>query len=223
MRWNDPDFLNYLKLGGMDLTERYGIPKVKAVRFKDISSAKFLGFNYCTSPNSMQEKHNHFIHFYLPDHYIERVWDNLDHYEAVFSAYRGIVQPDFSLYTNMPLAMQIWQHYRRNWVAQWYQNKGLTVIPAPTWGTEDTFGWCFEGMPKKSCLAVSTIGCMQNSENKLLLYKGIPAMIEHLKPVQLILYGAIDDGIREMIYGIPYVHLESEQRVRMRKYDELRK
>ena len=199
MRFNDPDFLHYLKLDGMNLTERHGIPKVKGVRFKNLKKAKLLGFNYCTSPNSMQEKSDHFVHFYLPDHYIERVWDNLDHYEAVFGAYRGIVQPDFSLYTNMPIAMQLWQHYRRNWVAQWYQNKGITVIPAPTWGDDESFDFCFEGMPKKSCLAVSTVGCMQNVQNRYILHHGIPEMIKQLEPVQLIIYGAIDDPIRSMI------------------------
>lgn len=222
MRLTDPDFQNYIKTvmtDGMEFTDS-GFPKVKGVKFKDLTKAKLLGFNYCTSPQTMRAKGDHFVHFFLPDHYIERVWNNLDHYEGVFGAYKGIVQPDFSVYTDMPKVMQMWQGYRRNWVARYYQTKGITVIPAPTWGEEETFEWCFDGMPKRSCLAVSTVGCIQNVQNRGLLIKGLKEMLKQLEPSQLIIYGAITDPIRYEIHGVPYVHLESEQRVRMNQYKE---
>ena len=219
MRLTDPDFQNYLKTLDMRLTEHLGIHKVKGIKLKNLSEVDFLGFNYCTSDENVR-KGGKYVHFFLPDHYIERVWNNLDHYEGVFNAYRGIVQPDFSLYTDMPRVMQMWQHYRRNWVAQYYQNRGIRVLPAPTWGEEDTFEWCFEGMPKGSCLAISTVGMVLNKENRRIFNIGFNAVLEQLEPSQLIIYGAITDAIREKIRGIPYKHIESEQKRRMEKYSE---
>ena len=219
MRLTEPDFQNYLKTLNMRFEGTWDIPKVKGVHIKNLKQVELLGFNYCTQTKLLQEG-NKFVHFFLPDYYIERVWNNLEHYEAVFSAHRGIVQPDFSLYTDMPRAMQIWQHYRRNWVAQYYQSRGIHVIPSPTWGEEDSFEFCFEGMPKGSCLAISTVGMVSNKENRRIFNIGFNAVLEQLEPSQLIIYGAMTDAIREKIRGIPYKHIESEQKQRMQKYSE---
>lgn len=219
MRLTEPDFQHYLKTLDMRFDGIYDIPKVKGVHFKHLRRVQLLGFNYCTQAKFMQDN-NRFVHFFLPDYYIERVWNNLEHYEAVFSAHRGIVQPDFSLYTDMPRAMQIWQHYRRNWVAQYYQSKGIHVIPAPTWGEEDSFEFCFEGMPKGSCLAISTVGCVHNKYNRKMFNKGFQEVLKRLEPEQLIMYGALTDTVKAMIKGIPYIHIESEQKVRMRQYSD---
>ena len=219
MRTTDPDFLNYLKTGSMELTENLGIPKVRGVRFKNLDSVKLLGFNYCTNLGNLEEQEDALVHFFLPDHYIERVWDNLDHYEAVLKLYRGIIQPDFSMYTDMPKAMQIWQYYRRMWVAQYYQARGIRVIPAPCWSDEDSFEYCFEGMPKGSCLCISTVGCVKNPFVRQAFNRGFQETLDRLKPSQLIIYGVLDDDMRMRMKGIPYVHLESEQKVRIKNYE----
>lgn len=217
MRMTDPDFLHYLKTDGMDLTENLGIPKVRGIKFKDLSKANIIGFNYSTNPNSMNQYGDRFVHFFLPDHYIERVWDAPEHYEVVFSQYKGIIQPDFSEYTNMPKAMQIWNHYRRNWLAQYYQTRGIRVIPAPNWSDENSFEWCFEGMPKGSCLCVSNVGCVQNLQNRMGFNAGFEEMLRQLEPSQLIIYGVVTDTMRKQMSGIPYKHVESEMSQRVSK------
>lgn len=223
MRMTDPDFLHYLKTGNMDLTENFGIPKVRGIKFKDLNKADLVGFNYCTNPKTMEERQNAFVHFFLPDHYIERVWNNPEYYLGVFSQYKGIIQPDFSIYTDMPKAMQIWNHYRRNWLAQYYSAQGIRVIPAPNWSNENSLEWCFEGFPKESCLCVSTVGCVQNVQARINFNAGFQEMMKQLEPSQLILYGAMTDTLYEHIKGIPHICIESEQKQRMRKYSERQK
>lgn len=223
MRMTDPDFLHYLKTSDMNLTDNLGIPKVKGIKFKDIHKADLLGFNYCTNPKLMEKKEDAFIHFFLPDHYIERVWNNLDYYLGVFSQYKGIIQPDFSIYTDMPKAMQIWNHYRRNWLAQYFQSQGIRVIPAPNWSNEDSFEWCFEGFPKGSCLCVGTVGCVQSVQSRVNFKAGFKEMLKQLEPSQLILYGTITDDMREQMNGIPYKHIDSDQKQRIEKYSKKQK
>ena len=141
----------------------------------------------------------------------------------MFNQYKAIIQPDFSQYIGMPKAMLIWQHYRRMWVAAYYQQKGLTVIPAPCWSDEDSFEYCFDGMPKNSCLCISSVGCMQNPTVRNRFMLGLEETIKRLSPAQIILYGCINDGIRDTISGIPHIHMYSDMKIRMDRYKAAQK
>lgn len=217
---NEPDFLHYLKTSDMILTGAYGIPKVKGIKLKNLDKADVVGFNYSTSPKTIEEREDSFVHFFLPDYYIERVWNNPEYYETIFGMYKGIIQPDFSQYTNMPKAMLIWQHYRRMWMAQYYQDRGIPVIPAPCWSDEDSFEYCFDGMPKGSCLCISSVGCMMNPKVRVLFNLGFSETLKRLEPSQLILYGKIDDDMRNRIGDIPYKHIEGEMTQRIKNYEK---
>lgn len=216
MTTNEPDFLHYLK--GLDLdfeTEgKYNMPKIKGMKFKHLDKASLLGFNYATQPENMDTKENSFIHFFLPDHYIERVWDNLEYYEAIFRQYKGICQPDFSQYTNMPRAMQIWNNYRCMWVSAYYQSLGIHVLPCPRWSDEESYEYCFDGMPHNSCLCISNVGCVQNPHVRELFNLGFQETLNKLTPSQLIIYGKLTDWMKARI-TCPYIVLESEQQKRI--------
>lgn len=222
MTTNESDFLHFLRTRSLDMSfiGKYGIPELEATTVKNLDKVDLLGFNSATRADCMRDRQDCFIHFYLPDSYIERVWDVPDYYEGVFNQYKGIIQPDLSLYTTMPRAMQIWNHYRNMWLGRFFQLQGLTVIPSVTWSDEESYDWCFDGMPVGSCLCVSTVGCVKNPKVRALFNKGFGEALKRLKPKQLILYGVIDDDIRSRVKGIPYVHVESEMKQRIRKYEE---
>lgn len=222
MTTKESDFLNYLKTGDMEFTGEYDIPTVKGIKLKDLNSAKLLGFNYATNPKNMEEHGNSMIHFFLPDSNIERVWNRPDDYTPVFNQYKALIQPDFSQYVGMPKAMLIWQHYRRMWLAQYYQDRGLRVIAAPCWSDEDSFEYCFDGMPKHSCLCISSVGCVQNALVRTRFNAGLQETINRLEPSQLIIYGVIDDDMRERI-KCPYIHIESEQKQRIQLWEKNKK
>lgn len=222
MTTKEPDFLNYLRTGDMELVGKYDIPKVKGIKLKNLSKANLIGFNYATSPKRMIERGKAMVHFFLPDYLIERVWENLDYYEAVFNQYKAIIQPDFSQYVGMPRAMLIWQHYRRMWIAAHYQRQGIPVIPAPCWSDEDSFEYCFDGMPYDSCLCISTVGCMQNRQVNSRFMKGFEMTLKRLEPSQLILYGKVTEEITAQI-DCPYTVIESDMAVRIRNWKESQK
>lgn len=48
------------------------------------------------------------IHFYIDDYKFERIWNSPNKYINVFKRFPGIIGPDFSVYTDMPVAHQIW-------------------------------------------------------------------------------------------------------------------
>lgn len=74
------------------------------------------------------------VHFFIDDVKFEGVWNRPERSAERLRQYKQILSPDFSLYTNMPVAMQLWNTFRRRWMSAYWQAEGLTVIPAVTWG-----------------------------------------------------------------------------------------
>ena len=217
MTTNESDFLNYLKTSDMEFTGKYDVPVVKGLKLKSLDSTDLIGFNYATNLRNIEENGNSMVHFFLPDNNIERVWNRPDDYIPVLNQYKAIIQPDFSQYVGMPRSMLIWQHYRRMWMARYYQNMGLKVIAAPCWSDEESFEYCFDGMPKNCCLCISSVGCVQNRQTNLRFMSGLKETIKRLIPSQVILYGTINDNIRAEL-NCPYIHIESDQKKRIRSW-----
>lgn len=97
--------------------------------------------------------------------------------------------PDFSLYTDFPRALQIYNHYRKHWLGAFWQSLGFSVIPTIAWSDKDSFKWCFDGVPKKSTVAVSSVGTQRSKDAKRLFLNGWDEMICRLEPETVIFYG----------------------------------
>lgn len=69
---------------------------------------KVIAFSKAISCND----YNQWVHFYEDDYLFERLWKNPKKYIEILKRYKGVILPDFSLYRDMPLAMQIWNIYR---------------------------------------------------------------------------------------------------------------
>ena len=146
---------------------------------------RLLGFNYAKS--SKDKKCG--IHFFLDDYQFERVWNNPDGYIETLKEYECILSPDFSLYMDMPMAMKIWNTYRSRQIGAYYQKCGLKVIPTISWGEPETYKFCFCGIPKKSIVAVSTIGVKENETAFNIWNDGMNTMIRVIKPEAILVYG----------------------------------
>ena len=146
---------------------------------------KLVGFNYAKTNKDKSVG----IHFYLDDYQFERVWNNPEKYLEILAEYDCILSPDFSLYSDMPMPMKIWNVYRSRSIGAFYQNYGINVIPTISWAEEDTFNFCFEGIPEGSIVSVSTIG-VKEKDNAFTMWKnGMNAMIDKIKPQTILVYG----------------------------------
>lgn len=215
MTTNEPDFLHYKKTIAlypeMKFRGEYDIPKLKGIHIRDLNSIDMIGFNYATQNNIDKDL---YIHFYLGDYKIEKLWKLPDRYLGVISKYRGMILPDFSLYVNMPKALQIYNLYRNMWLGAYAQRLGIKVIPSVTWSDESSFEWCFDGMPKNSCICVSTVGCYKNPDARRGFIKGFEVMVERLYPYQLIVYGKMIPEIKS-VYSGPIKTVQSDMKKRI--------
>lgn len=73
------------------------------------------------------------VHFFEPDERFDEVWKHPERYLCELGQYRQVLSPDFSLFLDMPISLQILNTFRSRWCAWWWQEHGLTVIPTVSW------------------------------------------------------------------------------------------
>lgn len=219
MTTNEPDFLNYLKTDEMEFEGIYDIPVMKGIVLKQkaLESIQMLGFNYATNSKTADKK-DKIVHFFLADYRFQQVWNNPQNYIDLFKQYKAICSPDFSMYIGMPKAMQIFQHYRRMWMSAYYQQQGIRVLPAPCWSDEDSFEYCFDGMPHHSAIVVSSVGCVQSPQVRKSFLKGFEKTCEVLEPAQVILYGRVTPEMTGIYPDL--IQIEDDMAGRKRSYIE---
>lgn len=171
---------------------KWGIPKLAATTFiPDILSAWH-------DPRGREDaaKHNGALHFFLDDYRFERVWTDPHGTLTRLLEVGAALSPDFSIWRDMPAAMQLWQLYRSRWCAAWWQYHNITVIPTVTWGTAETFDVVFEGLPRNSVLAISVVGVKTAAAHKL-FRQGLTRLIDETAPTTLLVYGKLpyDPGV----------------------------
>ena len=145
----------------------------------------FIGFNYAKTNKEKSVG----VHFYLDDYQFERVWNYPEKYIDTILQFDCMISPDFSLYRDMPMSMKIWNTYRNRWIGAFYQSQGMKVIPNIRWDSQETWDFCFLGIPKGSIIAVSNVSMKQDAELKDIWIAGMHEAIKRIQPEAILLYG----------------------------------
>ena len=180
---------------------KYDIPQIEPV--KAYPQGEFIPVNYAKTAKDPSSK---IVHCFVDDYQFTRYWNTPDRYIPMISEFAAVCSPDFSTYTDMPLAMQIYNHYRKHWLGAYWQSFGIKVIPTICWSDERSFEWCFDGEPSGGTVAVSSVGTQRSEETKQAFLLGYDAMIERLSPSKIIFYGTVPEECRGNI-----VHIKSFQ------------
>ena len=189
---------------------KYDMPILAPV---DHVPSNLQGFNYVLN----KPDYDAGVHFFLDDYQFERIWQRPDYYIEKLFDFDCVLTPDFSLYIDMPVAMQVWNIYRSRLIGQIMQDYGLTVIPTVSWAYESSFDFCFDGLPKNATLAVSTIGVKENKDQFAIWQAGMDEMIKRLSPKRLVVYGGkVDYDYKD----IEVVYFENATTERMKKAGE---
>lgn len=141
------------------------------------------------------------VHFFLDDYKFEVLWKDPEPRIERLREYRAILSPQFSMYTEMPVAVQIYQTFKNRWCGAYFQSKGLKVIPSLVWGEADTYWFSFDGIDEGSVVAVSTVGMRTE---KSLFMAGYKEMLRRLKPKAVICYGDPFDEMEGTLIHIDY-------------------
>lgn len=139
------------------------------------------------------------IHHFIDDYQFAREWTNIDSYVEMFKQYDYVMSPDFSMYTDFPKALQIYNHFRKHWIGAYLQSQGVHVIPTISWSTPDSFNWCFDGEPHESVVAVSSVGCADVIDDFI---AGYNEMMRQLHPTKIIFYGHVPEQCKGDIINV---------------------
>lgn len=173
---------------------KYEIPPLLPVNIAE--PIEMIGFNYAGRYKHPEQVG---VHFFLKDYQFTRLWTSPEVYTEMLSRFRFVCTPDFSMFTDYPLALQINSHYRKHWLGAYWQRNGMVVIPSICWSDERSFDWCFDGEPRNSTVAVSSVGTQIQTEAKRLFLLGFEQMISRLQPKLVLFHGRIPTEITAKI------------------------
>ena len=166
----------------MKTTGKYQIPIIakQKIDFDEISLLSYVNTKKDDKENSCKT-----VHFFTHDWHFDKVYDNA--YEEVekLKQYYALLSPDFSMFVDMPLALQLYSVFKNRWCGAYWQSLGLKVIPTVSWGDERSFDFCFEGVEKGSTVAVCTY-YRENDEQSFML--GYNKMLEVIQPSAILCY-----------------------------------
>lgn len=213
---NEQDFLNFFKTP--DYWETYGqynIPKLNGIKLRNKNAIRLENFNTAYQI-PVEKRKDYTVHFFLADYLFERTWTRAKQTCEYLQGFKACLSPDFSQYTDMPKAMRIWNQYRKMWVSKYWQDNGIWVIPTACWSDEDSFDYCFDGMPKDSLIAVSTVGVAKDPETIELFLQGYEKMKEVLHPSDILWYGKMLD-IEDDVIHVPHINDEKFKKLSTEK------
>jgi len=162
----------------------YEIPFIMSEEYEP---ALFLPFG--STP--LYNRYEYGIHFFVSDYRFQGLWSNRDKYASMFQQCKAVMTPDYSMYTNWPVMVQMWNHYRKHVIGAWMQSIGCKVYPTINWSDERSYKWCFDGEPWRSTVCVSSVGTQNNKESKRLFMLGYDKMMEVLEPQTILFHGII--------------------------------
>lgn len=160
---------------------RFNIPALKPA---DSDVKDFQSFNVISS----RPEYDKGVHFFISDYQFERLWREPARYIKILKNFPCVLTPDFSLYTDMPIAIQVYNIYRSRLIGQIMQQEGICVIPTLQWSTPESYDFAFDGTPEESTVAVSTVGVMKKSESISLWCDGMAEALKRLRPKKILMY-----------------------------------
>ncbi len=140
-------------------------------------------------------------HFFLDDFRFESIWNDpagsLGHIKTSV-----VLSPDFSLYKDWPLALQIWNTYRNRWCGAFWQSQGHVVIPTISWSGPASYDFCFEGVQPGGVVALSMLGVKRITANYVFM-AGFLEMKRRIKPSQILCYGNAPECLADQLITYP--------------------
>lgn len=168
-----------------------------------------------------QDPSNYGLHFFLDDYQFQVVWNNPTQYLDMLRKYKYVLAPDFSMFTDYPRALNIYNNYRKHWCCRYWQENGIHVIPVVNWVYPDSYEWCFDGDPEEAVVAVSSTGINRSTEIVKLFVDGYNEMERRLHPTKVLYFGRY--LLPEMRDNVIMCHTLYERRIHMLRNEQQKK
>lgn len=143
------------------------------------------------------------------DELLERVWTHLDLYLERFRPFGGVFTLDFSARMGWPKDYVRQNAFRSKLFGQILQREGIHAIPVLIWAHRDTYHECFDGIPERSVVAVSTQSVLHRGMPLSAFRDGFLEAVRFLEPRTVLFYGpvpALDFDIENIVQFETWAH-----------------
>lgn len=152
-----------------------------------------------------------YVHFYIHDYQFSQILTSTNKYVNKLKIFDGVITPDCSMLIGQAKCLQQTNTYFNRAVGLYLQKQGIPVIPNIRWSDEQSFNYCFLGVPKHTIVSISTHGCIRNKEQKRIFKLGLETMLNQLKPSSVIVHGYMPSCIfDEYMQLVPFYRFPSE-------------
>ena len=173
---------------------KYDIPQLATIHEHEIGEIKeWIGFNYVLSDKEPEGKA---VHFFIDDYQFQRLWNSPEKYMEKLKRYEAVLTPDFSPYADMPLATQIFNHYRKHWVGALMQEYGVKVVPTIRASRDErSLDFYLDGEPSGGVVCISSMWT-SDEEARAYFMREYETMRKTLKPEKIYVYGNEVEGLK---------------------------
>ena len=173
---------------------KYDIPQLAPIYENEIGDiTEWIGFNYVLSDKAPEGKA---VHFFIDDYQFNRLWNSPEKYMEKLKQYEVVLTPDFSPYADMPLATQIFNHYRKHWVGALMQEYGIKVVPTIRASRDErSLDFYLDGEPKGGVVCISSMWTADEEAREYFL-REYETMRKTLKPEKIYVYGNEVEGLK---------------------------
>lgn len=177
-----------LDLGCFETDGEYKIPLLYPEHLEECID--WIRFNHALQQQSRRDLG---VHFFIDDYLFQRTWNDPTRYAIFLRGFKAVLTPDFSMFTDYPKAVNVYNHWRKHLLGAYWQRFGCKVIPSIGWIDRDSYSWCFSGEPEGGTVAVSSVGVMKNRDARKLFVDGYREMMTRLQPDKIIFFGDVPD------------------------------
>lgn len=176
-----------------------------------LSAARFesnLEFPWCEPEQELPNKlityseakytkdYNQWICFNEDDYkFLKEAWLDPKGMLNTVRKFRGTIGPDFSMYRDMPLLEQYFASFMSRTFTQYWQRNGVHSIPNVRWADDRTFEISCLGVPRCSTIAIGSLGCLRDRDNRRWFIEGLRYVVDRLEPTTIVVYGSTPNGI----------------------------
>jgi len=186
----DDGFYPYL-VEGSDLVGEPGIPSLLDLGNTQIPK-DIVPFEKAKKASTSRRQ---YVHFYMHDRYFADILTATDRYVDLLKEYDGVITPDCSMLRGQARCLQQTNTYFNRAVGCFLQRQGIPVIPNIRWSDEDSFDFCFLGVPKHRVVSISTHGCIRSNREKEFFRRGLEEMLKVLEPPDVIVHGHMPSSV----------------------------
>jgi hypothetical protein len=179
----------------------WGIPELDPHRLATVIPTTVYGGDPVSDPEhsvfiwrtaSLKKASGMVLGFYVCDTRFECVWRQPERYVDLFLRHHitTLCEPDFSVWTNDAVAIQVYNIYRTRWLARYWQDHDLIIIPSLSWSDERSFAFCFEGIPHHAPVVACesrTAGATDTDRRSFLC--GLEEGVRRVQPATVCIYG----------------------------------